>query len=225
MELMPPDGVPIPAESLTEVTDPPKRTMTLRVIPRHASDSPDEQLVGNIVGFDGRPEEINLLTDEEYEDQFKDRANLPWYVVGNVYDVDRVVAARLATLRHDEYMLSRYAERVKAGRQRILDLVNYYADLIPAPVPDKDGKTPSSKQTKGKYSGLLYVNNPNRLASIELVDKQAAQDAGLANEVMVPVIKTLPMEKLRAKLDELGNLPGFRIETPDPISVNLREKE
>lgn len=227
MSLMPPEGLAEMEQKIDDIIERvnaiPVRKMTMRIVVRPASDNRDEQLVGHFVGIDGNPEVLaKVLTDEEYEAQFQHR---DWYGLHDHDDLDRAIAAKLAALRHDERMAGIYAERVKAGRERILAMCNYYSDLVPAPVPDSKGHTPSSKRTKGKYSDLLYVNNPNRAAEITLVDKDAAIAAGLVRGVQVIVDKPLPMAELRAKLEKQGNLPGFSVEMPDPVSINLKDKE
>lgn len=140
--------------------------------------------------------------------------NLPWYIVADFDDLDKINAARLGKLQVLKARIADFQAEAKAIEASIERAANYYADLIPA--PPEGGKLRTSK---GVYSGISYTNMPEREGEYKLVDRAAAREAGL----MRPATGDVPLTQ--TDLRERKGGPGYQYIAPQPISVSLPKQQ
>lgn len=89
-------------------------------------------------------------------------------------ELDELVAVRAALARHNREVAQARMADAERYEAQIEALLRKYEHLVPHPAAGK-----AWKETTGEYSGGKYRYQPERAPKYEVVDKDAAKDAGL----------------------------------------------
>lgn len=126
-------------------------------------------------------------------------------------ELDELVAVRAALARHNREVAQARLADAERYEGQIEGMLRKYRHLVPQPLQGK-----AWKETIGEFSGGKYRYQPERALKYEVLDKDAAKEAGLMTTYTSWRLDTKLVHEYEA---EHGHaIPGVKRTEPCPVS-------